>query len=139
MSDELHFVASLAHRFGPAAEGEVWAGDDAAVVRPPAGNLLLAIDPMVHGVHFVDVTADVGWTAMARNVSDIAAMGGVPLHALVSLVASPGCDLEPILDGLDDARIAMCPIVGGDTSSGATLTITVAVTGTVDGEPVLRS
>lgn len=139
MSDELSFIASLAQRFGPPPTGEVWAGDDAAVVRPPARNLLLAVDPMVQGVHFLDVSADVGWTAMARNVSDIAAMGGVPLHAMVSLVIPPACDIEPVVDGLDEARIAMCPIVGGDTSSGATLVITVAVTGAVDGDPVLRS
>src|SRR5947208_5511649 len=139
MTDELLFVSSLAERFGPSAPGEVWAGDDAAVLRPPSGNLLLAIDPMVMGVHFVEPTADVGWTAVARNVSDIAAMGGRPLHAVVSLVLPAGTDRAALVDGLEEAHTRLCPIVGGDVSSGATLTITVAVTGTVDGEPVLRS
>jgi len=140
MTDELAFVSSLARRFGPAPEGEVWAGDDAAVVRPPDGSLLLAVDPMVQGVHFVTPSTDVGWTALARNVSDVAAMGGRPLHALVSLVVPAGMDVTALLDGLDEARVAFgCPIVGGDTASGPTLTITVAVTGTVDGAPVLRS
>src|SRR5439155_20908268 len=140
MTDELAFVSSLARRFGPPPPGEVWAGDDAAVVHAPEGLLLLAVDPMVEGVHFVTLSADVGWTALARNVSDLAAMGGRPLHALVSLVVPPGLDVAPLVDGLDEARVALgCPIVGGDTSSGPTLTITVAVTGTVDGSPVLRS
>jgi len=139
MTDELDFVSRLVRRLGPAPAGEVWAGDDAAVVPPPTGQLLLAIDPMVQGVHFVDPTADVGWAAVARNVSDVAAMGGRPLQALVSLVVPPGAELADLLDGLVEAHETLCPIVGGDTSSGATLTITVTVTGTVDGPPVLRS
>lgn len=131
-------MADVAARLGSAPVGEVWAGDDAAVVRPPAGPLLLAIDPVVQGVHFVEADADAGWRAVARNVSDIAAMGGRPLHALVSLVLPPGLDVSALVDGLVEAT-AMCPIVGGDTSSGPTLVVTVAVTGTVDGSPVLRS
>jgi len=136
MTGELGFVASLAARLGSAPPGETWIGDDAAVVRPPSGPLLLAVDPMVAGVHFLEAGADVGWAAMARNVSDLAAMGGRPLHALVSLVVPPDADVAGVVDGLVEAT-AMCPIVGGDTSSGATLVVTVAVTGTVDGEPVL--
>src|SRR4051794_25290847 len=138
MTDELDFVASLAARLGFAPAGETWIGDDAAVVRPPRGPLLLAIDPMVAGVHFLDAGPDVGWAAMARNVSDLAAMGGRPLHALVSLVIPPGSDMDGVVDGLAEAT-ELCPIVGGDTSSGATMIVTVAVTGTVDGEAVLRS
>ena len=138
MTGELGFVASFAARLGSAPPGETWIGDDAAVVRPPSGPLLLAVDPMVAGVHFLEAGADVGWAAMARNVSDLAAMGGRPLHALVSLVVPPDADVAGVVDGLVEAT-AMCPIVGGDTSSGATLVVTVAVTGTVDGEPVLRS
>ena len=138
MTDELVFVSGLHRRFGPPPPGETWGGDDAAVVRPPAGHLLLAIDPMVQGVHFVTPDADAGWKSVARNVSDIAAMGGRPLHALVSLVLPEGVAVDDLLDGLEAAG-ALCPIVGGDTASGPALVITVAVTGTVDGEPVLRS
>jgi thiamine-monophosphate kinase len=138
MTDELDFVAGLVDRFGPAPPGEVWLGDDAAVVRPPAGMLLLAVDPMVQGVHFLEPTADVGWKAVLRNVSDIAAMGGRPLHALVSLVVPAGIDVSALVDGLE-AATELVPIVGGDTASGSTLVVTVAITGTVDGEPVLRS
>jgi thiamine-monophosphate kinase len=139
MTDELAFVASLAERLGSAPPGEVWAGDDAAVVAAPPGDLLLAIDPMVQGVHFLEPSADVGWASVARNVSDIAAMGGRPGHALVSLVLPPGADVASLVDGLVEAHESLCPIVGGDTSSGATLTVTVAVTGSVEGAPVLRS
>jgi thiamine-monophosphate kinase len=138
MTDESDFVTSLTRRLASPPPNETWIGDDAAVVQPPAANLLLAVDPMVAGVHFLEPSADVGWTAVARNVSDVAAMGGRPLHALVSLVIPPGTDVGPVVDGLVEASV-LCPIVGGDTSSGATLVITVAVTGTVDGDPVLRS
>ncbi|MCU1483661.1 MAG: thiamine-monophosphate kinase [Actinomycetia bacterium] len=93
---------------------------------------------MIQGVHFVTPDQDAGWKAIARNVSDLAAMGGRPLHALVSLVIPPGVDVTGLLDGLTQAT-ELCPVVGGDTASGPTLIVTVAVTGTVDGEPVLRS
>ena len=76
--------------------GETWIGDDSAVVaRPADGSLLLASDVVVQGVHFdldlVEV-ADVGWKALAVNVSDIAAMGGRPLHALVTVVGASACN-----------------------------------------------
>jgi thiamine-monophosphate kinase len=138
LTDELQFVTRLTGRFGHPPSGETWIGDDAAVVRPPTGPLLLAIDPMVQGVHFVAPDADAGWKAVARNVSDLAAMGGRPLHALVSLVLPEGVDVDPLLDGLAEAS-SLCSVVGGDTAGGPNLVVTVAVTGTVDGEAVLRS
>jgi thiamine-monophosphate kinase len=144
-NDELQLVEALRLRFGGGAPGETWIGDDAAVLRAPAGPLLLCIDPMVEGVHFLPEAggAAVGWKAVARNVSDVAAMGGRPLHAVVSVIFPEDLriDVGDLIDGLADAHARLCPIVGGDTSSGPTLTITVAVTGTVDdgGAPVLRS
>ena len=64
-------------------------GDDAAVVEPPTGPLLLAADAVVAGVHAPpDVDpADLGWEAVVVNISDIAAMGGRPLHLLVTVTA----------------------------------------------------
>jgi len=51
-----------------------------------------------------------------------------------------GEDIERLYDGLADASAAYaCPVVGGDLTSGATFVVTVAITGTVDGDPVLRS
>ena len=127
-------------RLPPAPAGETWIGDDAAVV---GDGLLLAADVVVEGVHF-DLTLvgldDVGWKAMAVNVSDIAAMGGEPGHALVSVVLPPGCDLDRLYDGVLAAAEAYgCPVVGGDLSAGDRLMVSVAVTGSVDGAPVLRS
>jgi thiamine-monophosphate kinase len=145
MTGELRLVRDLLARFGAGDGNEVWLGDDAAVVTPPSGRLLLAIDPVVAGVHFDERVAasDVGWNAVARNISDLAAMGGRPLHALVSLVVPSPCPwpVADVVVGVADAVAAFgCRVVGGDTSSGPALVITVAVTGTVDDGPaVLRS
>ncbi len=144
MAGELRLVRELVARFGSGTTDEVWLGDDAAVVAPPSARLLLAIDPVVAGVHFDErvPAADVGWNALARNLSDLAAMGGRPLHALVSLVVPADCawPVEEVVDGLAAAAEAHgCRVVGGDTSGGPVLVVTVAVTGTVDGPAVLRS
>jgi len=141
-NDELQFVEALVRRLPPAPPGETWIGDDAAVLRSPAGCLLLAADAVVEGRYAAGSMADLGWTALARNVSDIAAMGGRPLHAVVTVVVPPGRgeDLDALYDGLGEAADALgCPIVGGDLTGGPVLVVTVAITGTVDGTPVLRS
>lgn len=117
-------------------------GDDAAVVEPPTGPLLLAADAVVAGVHTPPdlPLEDLGWKAVVVNVSDIAAMGGRPLHLLVTVAAPPGTDLDRIFDGVAEASQAyVCPVVGGDLTTSDTLVVTVAVTGTVDGTPVTRA
>ena len=129
----------------PAPPGEVWIGDDAAVLRPPEGPLLLAADALVEGVHWDPAVTgfdDAGWKALAVNVSDLAAMGGRPLHAVVTVTVPPGRagDVDRMYDGIEAAAKALeCPVVGGDLTGGPALVVTVAVTGTVDGAPVLRS
>ena len=117
-------------------------GDDAAVVDPPEGPLLLAADAVVAGVHTPpDLPLnELGWKAVVVNVSDIAAMGGRPLHLLVTVAAPAGTDLDRLFDGIAEASQAyLCPVVGGDLTTAESLAVSVAVTGTVDGSPVLRS
>ena len=125
-------------------------GDDAAVVPGPVGSLLLSADAAVAGVHadlaLVGVD-DLGWKALAAAVSDIAAMGGTPAYALVTVSGPLGeVDVELLYDGLLAASAACgCPVVGGDLTAGPTLTVSVAVVGDADeasfgGRPaVLRS
>jgi thiamine-monophosphate kinase len=142
---ELAAIETIRRGLPEPPAGETWIGDDAAVVAPPAGKrLLLAADAVVEGVHFdldlVDA-ADVGWKALAVNVSDIAAMGGRPLHALVMVVGAGADMIEGLVRGLAEAAAAYeCAVVGGDLSSGPALVVSVAITGTAgDREAVLRS
>ncbi|HEX7165980.1 MAG TPA: thiamine-phosphate kinase [Acidimicrobiales bacterium] len=120
-------------------------GDDCAVVEPPAGRLLLAADAIVEGVDFEQPYApgEVGYRAVLVNASDIAAMGGRPLHVLVSILAPAGVDVRALLDGVaDGVRAHGCEVAGGDLSgTSGPLVASVAITGTVDdgGAPVLRS
>jgi thiamine-monophosphate kinase len=125
----------------------VWIGDDAAAVALPAegsGWLLLAADTVVAGVH-ADLALtgvdDLGWKALAASVSDIAAMGGDPGHALVTVAGPPDTDLDGLYRGLASAAREMgCPVVGGDLTNADQLVVTVAVTGYCrDGPPVRRS
>jgi thiamine-monophosphate kinase len=124
-------------------------GDDAAVVASPAGrDLLLAMDTMVEEIHFLPETmgdADVGFKSLAANVSDIAAMGGEPLHALVSVSVPPSWGpkrMQRLYDGLYAcAEIYGVAVVGGDTTSSKThLVVTVALTGSsLSGKALKRS
>src|SRR5208282_837773 len=70
-------------------------GDDCAVISPPIGrDLLLTTDFTIEGVHFkrnADA-AQVGHQALARSLSDIAAMGGEPLYCLVAIAVAPWTD-----------------------------------------------
>jgi thiamine-monophosphate kinase len=137
-------LARLRQLLPAAPEGEVWSGDDAAVVRAgPGGPLLLLATDTVVGDLDADLSlttlSDLGWKAMAVNLSDIAAMGGTPAQAVVSVVGLGRDDLERLYEGIvAAANEYRCPVVGGDLSAGRQIVVTVAVTGTVDGPPVLR-
>ncbi len=121
-------------------------GDDAAVLTlSPGSLLLLACDMMVEGVHFRRDWASpwqIGWKAMVQNLSDIAAMGGEPRHAVAS-VGAPG-DLaeegvQEIARGLVDAAAKYgAALVGGDlVGSPGPLVVDVALTGRVEKDRVL--
>jgi thiamine-monophosphate kinase len=129
-----------------ADEVVVGIGDDAAVWRSGSEYVIATTDTMVEGVHFLaDVPwEDVGWKALAVNVSDIAAMGGWPRYALVTLCLPPDTDvtaIEHLYDGLGTyARMCAIRVVGGDTVRANNVTITVTVIGRAEqseGEPLL--
>jgi len=149
-ANEREALRRLAGLLPPAPPGQVWFGDDAAVVAvpppspEPAGprSLLLAADTLVGGLDAdfsLTTRADFGWKALAVNLSDIAAMGGSPGHALVSVVGANPDELDEIYAGiLQAAEEHGCPVAGGDLSAGPALVVSVAVTGWVEGRPVLR-
>lgn len=123
-------------------------GDDAAVIKSPgARDLLLCCDLMVEGVHFRKEWAPprlLGRKALAVNLSDIAAMGGVPRFAMVSIALPHGFSakfIDEIFGGLFDiADASGVSIVGGDTSSSPdSLFIDVSVIGDcVSGRAITR-
>jgi len=123
-------------------------GDDTAVLAPSAGASLLATtDLLIEDVHFRRAwasPADIGWKAMAVNLSDIASMGGVPRWALVA-VALPASaeahEIDALYEGLRDAAAPHgVAIVGGDTSmSPRGWMINVTLLGEHEGTPKLRS
>ena len=136
---EFAAIERIRRLFPSPPPGQAWIGDDAAVLDD---GLLLAVDTVVAGVHFRADTplADVGWKALTVNVSDIAAMGGTPGHAVVAVAAPSDTDLDLIYEGMAEASATYgCPVVGGDLANANELVVTVAVTGRVDGAPVLRS
>ena len=118
-------------------------GDDTAVLD---GGLLFATDVLTEGVHFDlrwSTPADVGWKALAVNLSDVAAMGGTPRAAVCGVVRVAGRkgEADELLGGLMAAATELgCPLVGGDTVVGTALTLTVSVVGDApEGGAVLRS
>ena len=112
-------------------------GDDAAVVGPLSKKkrILLTTDLIIEGVHFTKLTKpwDIGHKAMACNISDIAAMGGMPLYALVSIGVSaqkPLSYVQEIYRGMKGvAQRFHVDIVGGDTNRFTQTIINVALVG----------
>lgn len=118
-------------------------GDDAALLVPPPGEwLAMTSDTLVAGRHFPHQTAafDIGWKALAVNLSDLAAMGARPLWFLLALTL-PEFD-EPWLCGFADGLKQLAgqhgiALVGGDTTRGE-LSITVTAIGAVPAGQALR-
>jgi thiamine-monophosphate kinase len=107
--------------------------------------MLFTTDAVVAGIH-VDSSlmsaSDMGWKALTTAVSDIGAMGGTPAHAVVTLCAPPGTDVDGLAEGIGEAAARWrCPVVGGDLTGASQLVISVSITGTIEGEApaVLRT
>ena len=147
--DELELIARLTRDLPRNASVRVGAGDDCAVIDGGAPDrwLLLKTDAVVEGVHFTAETPPekIGHKALARCLSDVAAMGGEPGSALVTLGLPPGFDpqrIEGIYTGLNTlARRHGVAIVGGETTTNpGALLVSIALTGSVErNRCVLRS
>lgn len=120
-------------------------GDDAAVLTVPANHeLVVSTDTLVSGVHFPPQTEpfDIGWKALAVNLSDLAAMGANPTWATLALTL-PQPDLIWVTDFAEGfsmlARQHQLALVGGDTTQGP-LSITITVHGLVPtGQAITRA
>jgi thiamine-monophosphate kinase len=148
LASEVDLIAALSREFGPPPpEVVLGIGDDCAAIALGGGQCLLwTVDTLVEGVHF-DLAymslAQLGWKALAVNVSDVAAMGGEPKQALLSLGWPPARDKALALEfarGLAQAgRDFGVAVIGGDTvASPGALTITITLTGVVAAAAMVR-
>ena len=140
---EFDLIARIRQRVATRDDVVLGIGDDAAVLRAPAGReLVVAMDTLNAGVHFPAETApaDIGWKALAVNLSDLAAMAAEPAWCTLSL-SLPQADqawLDAFLDGfLGLAAQHGVALVGGDTTRGP-LSVCATVHGWVEPGRALR-
>lgn len=132
---EFDAIRRMLERWGPNAKG---IGDDAAVI-PSIGDrsLVASTDTSVENVHFRRdwlTPHEIGYRATVAALSDLAAMGSRPLGILIAITVPDSWrdDLDGITDGIGEAAAkSAAPIIGGDTTSGPALSLTVTVLGTV--------
>lgn len=140
---EFELIDRLRARAGTRADVVLGIGDDAALLAVPAGEqLVVTADTLNAGVHFPAETAafDIGWKALAVNLSDLAAMGASPRWLTLSLTL-PGAD-PAWLDALADGLFALADahgvaLVGGDTTRGP-LALGITAMGSVPAGAALR-
>lgn len=143
---EFGLIERLRRRL-PSGHGvRIGIGDDAAWIENPKGSSLITADMLIEGVHFnLKWTSpfDLGFKSLAVNLSDIAAMGGTPAYAVLSLGFPSGFPIEKIDDfyrGVYSiAGETGVSVVGGDLSAAELLTISVAVIGHPPLRPIRRA
>lgn len=135
--DEFEIIGRFFSRKGKNGGVIVDIGDDGAVVAPePGHHLVVVVDTLIEGVHYpVDfAAADVGYRALAVNLSDVAAMGGRPrwMTLALTLVEADETWLADFAKGLfeaaDEHAVAL---IGGDTTRGTQTVISVQLMGDV--------
>jgi len=137
---EFDLIRRIRRAVGPPGRGTlIGIGDDTAVYEPPGQLELLTCDAFVEGVHFRRDFAtfeEIGAKCMVANISDVAAMGGFPARAVLSICV-PSDMTDDDVEALYRGALAVCArngaeVVGGDTvGSPAGLVLSVALTGAV--------
>ena len=145
---EIELIKRLSKSFRLDSSVIKGSGDDAAVLKWTKNKyLLFTCDMVIEGVHFDLRNAapfQIGWKALGRNISDIAAMGGLPKYAVVSLAIDRALDVS-IADGICKGIKSMADrfgvnIVGGDIAESKKIVIDISLIGQVRKENlVLRS
>ena len=141
--NEFDVIRRLSERLpAPPPEVIVPIGDDCAVLRLGKDLWVAAADMLVFGRHFKEWASpeDVGYKAVAVNVSDVAAMGGIPRFVLASGGAADPETTMRCMEGVLEAcgEFGAYPL-GGDTTGAAALTVDVSILGQLAYAPVLRS
>jgi len=146
---EVEFLERLRKRVFPSLGRGIalGIGDDCAIFRPRGGSedLLVTTDMLIEGTHFRREThraEDVGWKALARALSDLAAMGGEPRFCLLSLALPPWAG-PPWIEGFYRGflRLAACagaPLIGGDLARSEKAMCDVVACGAVPRGKALR-
>ncbi len=147
---EFALIDRIVAHLGEAAARDIVvpSGDDAAAWTTVEGYAVATIDALVEGTHFRRDTmsmADVGWRAVAANVSDLAAMGAEPQYLLIATLLGPDVTLEDVdglAQGIGEACVAMgVRVAGGDIVRAGTTGLSIAAYGrarqTTDDTPVL--
>jgi len=132
---------------GAGNEVRIGVGDDAAVVAPGSGELVLTTDALVEGTHFLHALTtarDLGYKAVVVNVSDIAAMAASPRYALCALTLSDEVDAAWVMELFGGLREASDEhalwLVGGNLARGSEVSIALTVIGEVaPGRAVTRA
>jgi thiamine-monophosphate kinase len=140
---EFDLIARIRARCATRPDVLLGIGDDAALLQvSPSMQLAVAMDTLNAGVHFPQGTspADIGWKALAVNLSDLAAMGATPAWCTLSL-SLPEADAAWV-DGFLDGFLALADahgiaLVGGDTTRGP-LSVCVSAHGLVEAGSALR-
>ena len=146
---EAGLIRHIRDRFGSKAGVlPVGLGDDAAVIDiPPGCSLVFCSDLVVENTHFardLHPPASIAHKAIAANVSDVAAMGGIATYFLISLSAPPNLEwtwLEGFFQGVENACWQFdIVLVGGDSASSEHIFVDVSMIGRVkSGQAVRRS
>jgi thiamine-monophosphate kinase len=150
MSSESRLIERVVRKLPSQIAGglRIGIGDDAAVLRPRVGaDWVLTTDAFLENVHFllrVHPPEAIGYKALARATSDLAAMGARPRFFLLSLALPPSCTgkwFNRFLDGMARAaRSFGLVLAGGDTTRNPLAAINLTVIGeVVPGQAVLRS
>jgi thiamine-monophosphate kinase len=138
---EFGLIELLAQKIGkPSRKVIVGIGDDTAVIRSRAGYQLITTDTLIENIHFKLKTIsffDLGYKALAINISDIISMGGLPTYALVTIGANKNLSVRKIEDlyrGIRKlAKKHKIEVIGGDTvQSPRELVVSVTLLGEVE-------
>jgi thiamine-monophosphate kinase len=145
---EVRLIAQIREWLGdvvpPSPEGM---GDDCAVVEPPTGKQILTTDSLSYRQHFDDQVSpqDAGAKLVKRNLSDIAAMGGRPGHALLTLLCGGDLRIDwlrAFIEGIrSTCEMYKVALVGGDVSSlpDGQFVSSMSLAGHLEYPPLLRS
>jgi thiamine-monophosphate kinase len=143
---EFGLIDRIRHKLLVGRGVRIGIGDDAAWVENPSGTSLITADLLIEGVHFNlrwTSLIDLGFKSLAVNLSDIAAMGGTPAYAIISLGIPADFDTKDIDDfyrGINAlARPSRVFVVGGDTCVAKSLIVSISAIGHAPRKPIRRS